>query len=293
MNIEFIKMHGLGNDFIIIDYKFCAGVISTQFVKNICNRTMGVGCDQLIIYERIHSTNTYKVQIYNPDGSGASACGNGMRCLGKLLYDLYGMLQFEFVIFDRSVFAKIQHNGDVSVAMGHASILSIQNTIDQLASRYSLAPEDLVCVDIGNQHLVVFADNISTEEQNLMAPILSCDTLFPLQINVGFTRFVNNAIYLDVYERGVGFTNACGSGACASFIASFARGFVESRANVYFRYGFLTLELMHNSIVEQWWHGASHATNISYTAHDLLECGNVIMSGSTTKVAHGVYYAID
>lgn len=252
--MPFVKMHGLGNDFVMlnksdfdeyIDRSKTQGRVDfDQVVISILDRRIGIGADQLIIYEILDNTNL-SMEIYNPDGSQANACGNASRCIVRLASDNYKMNEFTLHAGGRKLNC-LAKNSSYAVNMGEVSFdekwMPSSNDLLDLATKYNMQPKDLICADIGNPHLVIFS-KLSNKDKKIIGENLQSSELFPDGVNVNFVEVNEDEINLKVYERGTGFTLACGSGACASFASSYKLGHVLNKAKVMFKLGSLNMEL--------------------------------------------------
>ncbi len=242
-------MHGLGNDFVIIEMTPAIAALNlSNLAKAISNRRIGIGCDQLITYEKV-SDKEYNIQIYNQDGSKAEACGNGTRCVVKLI----GKQEITIKVMNRSLECTLLDDGRVSVNMGVVSFnqpwMPENSEIWQISSPYKLEPKEILCVDIGNPHLVIFNSDLGIEDKALIGKIFEHNPIFTNGVNVNFATIRNNNIDLTVWERGDGFTLACGSGACATFAAARKLGFVEDTSIVNFKLGSLEMSQVADSIL--------------------------------------------
>jgi diaminopimelate epimerase len=241
MKINFAKMHGLGNDFVIINKDDLPINLDLQtFVINITNRRTGIGCDQFILYRK--HPNYYEMIIYNYDGSKALGCGNGSRCLAWLMHTYYGDDKLTLSIDNRELICEILSPLVININMGNVSFyeswMGSQDEIWTLAKHYKLEPKEVICADIGNQHIIIFK-TLNNLDKELLGRNLQQHTLFPNGINVNFAEIRQNKIYLSVWERGVGFTMACASGACATFAAAERLGFVRDKCEIIFELGSL------------------------------------------------------
>lgn len=219
--ISFFKMQGTGNDFIIVN------TITEKFrfsywnlAKFLCNRKFGVGADGVIFLEKGEKAE-YKMRIFNQDGSEAGMCGNGIRCLAKYLYEKNLCSQTKFVIETLSGNKEVELIVEnktvigVKVDMGEASLgESLQINIDgKIFNGYK--------VDVGNPHFVCFMNELSIQELEKYGSIIENYKYFPEKTNVEFVKVLNlSRIEMLVWERGVGRTSSCGTGACASAVAS-------------------------------------------------------------------------
>jgi diaminopimelate epimerase len=265
--LPFTKMHGLGNDFVMINVNHTEQIQNLEaFSKSIAERRLGIGCDQVIFFTKV-KPNYYKMQIYNADGSFAKACGNATRCLALLIKE---KTEQEFITIEaasRKLFCSVNTQSIVSVNMGPASFnetwMPPQDKIWNLLNTYRLNTSKALCVDVGNPHLVIFCDNLSESEFEFLGKKFSTHELFPNGVNVNFVNVIKSELHLTVWERGVGVSLACGSGACASFAAACKLGFIQDDESlVYLKLGSLKMKLKDNDI---------------------------IMSGTATKVAVGKY----
>lgn len=259
MYIEFVKMHGLGNDFVMVQKtQEIASMDLHQLAIDISDRRLGIGCDQFILYHELEG-NVFEMFIYNQDGSTASACGNGTRCLAKLI----GRTSVTIKVGERELACRLFDNDMVSVDMGKASFNESWMPEDaklwEIASRYKIDPREILCIDVGNPHLVIFKPDLTEQDQELLGKTLEQHKIFDRGINVNFAVCNKQVIDLKVWERGDGFTLACGSGACATFAAARKLGFVGDEAVVRFKLGDL---------------------RISYP---------LTMTGPATEVARGIY----
>ncbi|MFK8040345.1 MAG: diaminopimelate epimerase [Rickettsiaceae bacterium] len=264
----FVKMHGLGNDFIIInlaDVKH--GKDLSELAINVSRRRLSIGCDQVIFYQPI-GANHYQMLIYNQDGSVAKICGNAMRCLTKLLHRLHEIQDIKITVNGNVSDCHVISEDKISVNIGrvsfHAPWMPDNHSLFHLLQNYDIAPQDIVCADIGNPHLIIFKE-LNDRDKTVVAHIIQDSNLFIDGININFAHIHNNDIYLKVWERGVrDFTLACGSGACASFATALKLGFVKDMCNVIFDEGSL------------------------YIHRD--DDNNIIMTGPASYVAHGGLY---
>lgn len=243
-------MHGLGNDFVIVKRTQDFSKINHRDLAiAISDRRTGVGCDQFIIYDdNTGEENTYNMEIYNRDGSSAEACGNGTRCLVKLI----GLENVRIKIFNRILEACNLADGNVCVNMGSVSFdkkwMPSEEILWEIASHYKLEPKEVVCADIGNPHLVIFNSDLAAKDTELLGKMLEKHPAFANGVNVNFAKIVGHDIELKVWERGDGFTLACGSGACATFASAKKLGFVNVEAKVHFALGGLNMKMEGDSI---------------------------------------------
>ena len=248
-------MHGLGNDFVIINENYMPKNCDVKsFVQEISDRELGVGCDQFIVYQQ-SSPDKINMSIYNQDGSGAKACGNASRCLTRLLFDQVGSKNIRLDVNGRVVSGKYIDEDTIKVDMGPPSFESnwMPDSADlwSLAERYMIEPkENMICVDVANPHLVIFS-KLSKKDMGIIGSNFQDNELFPDGVNVNFARIDNdiNKIHLKVWERGVGFTYACGSGAIATFAAANKLGFVGNEVEIAFKLGSLNMQKQNDSVL--------------------------------------------
>ena len=248
-SIDFIKMHGLGNDFVILDLRKQNLEISNRAVKSIANRRTGVGCDQLIaIEEPKKSENDVRLRIWNADGGEVGACGNAMRCVGHLI--LKETNKVEIVIETVSGIIKVnsKKEGKLSVDMGppriHWNEIPLATECDTLSLDIAInGLKDPVGVSMGNPHVVFFVEDICAVDLDKIGPQIENHPLFPARVNVGIAKILdNNQLRLRVWERGVGITNACGTGACAAVVAGVRRNLISRSVSVNLDGGILEIE---------------------------------------------------
>ncbi len=251
-------MHGLGNDFVIINqHDLPKNYNLQQLSLNIANRRTGIGCDQFIVYDR--KQDYYKMIIYNQDGSNAKLCGNAARCLTKLMYLDYDIKEITLRVYSNGVrihkkelFCKVLGENEITVNTGVVSFeedwMPVPEEILLIIERYMIDIKEVICVDIGNPHFVIFGD-LSTQDKAIVGKKLQEKELFTKGVNVNFASIKNNKIYLSVWERGTGLTLACGSGACATFAAAVKLGFISSPCEVVFQLGSLQMSKQDDNIM--------------------------------------------
>lgn len=202
MNIAFSKMHGLGNDFVVIDAISQTFPVTSDWIKRIANRHVGVGCDQVLLITKTERPDVdFGYRIFNADGGEVFQCGNGARCVGLFIRD-----------------KQLSNQSQITLAT-RQSVLSVR-VLDHNQVQVTMNPprfDAADIVDVGNPHRVFIVDSIVPSAVIAMGEQLNHDPLFPEGINVGFMKIrSSNEIDLLVFERGVGITQACGSGACAA-----------------------------------------------------------------------------
>lgn len=241
--IPFDKMHGLGNDFVVIDARVQLVPLSTEHIYALCNRRTGIGCDQLILLENSDVADL-KMRIFNPDATEVEACGNATRCIvAREGHDI----SIETV---GGLLHATMSGAQVSVNMGKPRFdwgaIPLAYPMD--AQNLPLAWDDLsggCCVNVGNPHVVFFMEGGQAPDYAAIGPVIETDSVFPERINVNFARVDQTGIDLVVWERGAGLTQACGTGACATAVAAILQKRVSSPVEVRLPGGILTIEWQH------------------------------------------------
>ena len=229
--LPFTKMHGLGNDFVVFDARTRPLALDAARVRAIADRRTGVGCDQLVVLEppRNGGTDAY-LRFWNRDGGEVAACGNGTRCAARLLFDETGRTSVMVETDAGRLTAQEAGGGEVRVDMGPARLdwreIPLARATDTLHVAVGAGPlSDAVAVNMGNPHAVFFVDDAEAVPLAELGSGLETDPLFPERANIGVAqRLASDRLRLRVWERGVGITNACGTGACAAAVAGARRG---------------------------------------------------------------------
>lgn len=253
---EFLKMHGLGNDFVVIDARRDPYAPSEAEVRAIADRKTGVGCDQFIVLEPAVTPGTAGfMRIRNADGGEVSACGNAARCVGWLLMEEAGADRARFETNAGLLEATRGPAGTVTVDMGPARLAWNEIPLAGPADTLRLDVEhagfaDPVAVNMGNPHAVFFVDDAEAVPLTEVGPALEHHAAFPERTNVEFATVLSpTRIRMRVWERGVGITRACGTGACATAVAAARRGLTGRKADVELDGGTLTIEWLENGHV--------------------------------------------
>lgn len=230
MGRPFLKMNGLGNDFVVVETRSQPFAPSAEEVRAIADRTVGIGCDQLIAIEPAEGADA-RVRFWNSDGEEVSACGNGARCVGWLVMQASG--RDEAVIETRAGRLVATRAGErlVSVDMGKPRLewneIPLAEPHDTAALDVKLHPAlegAPGCVSMGNPHVVFFTPDLDAVDIASIGPAIERHPLFPQGVNVGFAQVRGrDRIRLRVWERGAGLTKACGTGACAALVAAARR----------------------------------------------------------------------
>ncbi|MCW2387911.1 diaminopimelate epimerase [Sphingobium sp. B11D3B] len=229
--LSFAKMHGLGNDFVVIDARERPVVMTEQLARAIADRRTGVGCDQLIVVGASERADV-SMRIFNQDGSEVDACGNATRCVPLFV-------RRDVTIETNAGLLEAHRQGDlVSVDMGEARTdweqVPLAYAMDTLTMPVSW--DDLPApsaVSIGNPHVVFFVDALDDVDMARLGPLIEHDPLFPTRVNVNFAQMLApDHIRLVVWERGAGFTQACGTGACATAVSALRRRIAQGPVRV-------------------------------------------------------------
>ena len=251
MSRPFLKMNGLGNDFVVVEARTQPFSPTAEEVRAIADRAGGVGCDQLIVLEPAEGADA-RVRFWNSDGEEVAACGNGTRCVGWLIMQAKGV--DEAVIETRAgrLFATRAGERLVSVDMGAPGLdwrqIPLAAEHDTRALDVTLYDHPAFrsppgCVSMGNPHVVFFVDDLDAAPVREAGPAVERHPLFPEQVNVGFAQVIDrHHIRLRVWERGAGLTQACGTGACAALVAAARRDLTDRTATVQVDGGELLIE---------------------------------------------------
>lgn len=249
----FIKMHGLGNDFIILDARKSGLAMNAARASKLADRQRGIGCDQLIVM-RASDTSDVFMEIWNADGSRVGACGNATRCVGRLLLDETGRTSIS-IQTDAGDLGAVAAGSDISVNMGPAKTdwqdIPLAHESDTTASDYAKGPLfSPGCVNMGNPHAVFFVGDADAIDLNRCGPEVENDPFFPERVNVSVVSVSNGILRQRVWERGAGITQACGSAACASVVAATRRGLIDRKATVRLDGGDLAVEWLADGTVQ-------------------------------------------
>ena len=271
--IHFTKMHGLGNDFVVIDAINQSINLSTEQICRLADRHFGIGFDQLLLVEKPVSDNAdFKYRIFNADGSEVAQCGNGARCFARFVQNKKLSDKDEICVDTNTgqLLLCLTEDGLVTVNMGlprlQPSEIPLAVEEEALVYKVRINGQDYSfgAVSMGNPHAVLRVDNVATAPVAELGKILENHPLFPERANIGFMQIINrHQIKLRVYERGAAETLACGSGACAAVVTGITQGLLDSSVEVELPGGKLTIN----------WLGQS---------------ASVWMTGSATTVFEGV-----
>lgn len=236
---SFLKMHGLGNDFVVIDTRGTDTAYDEATAMALANRRTGIGCDQFITIED-SATADVRMGIINADGSRVAACGNATRCVGRLILAETGTEEISIETDADILYARAAPGTDrIAVNMGRPRLdapeIPLSQDLDTLSLPISLQGySDPVGVNMGNPHMVFFVDNAEAVPLAEIGPTLEHHTLYPERANVEFAQVIDRqTIRMRVWERGAGITQACGTGACAVLVAAVRRGLVDRAATLH------------------------------------------------------------
>lgn len=234
--LDFHKMHGLGNDFVIVDQRSGKLSLSPVQMSQIADRRHGVGFDQLLCLEPSDKADLF-MRVFNPDGSEAGACGNGTRCVARLMMEEHGLSHVSIETRAGVLEATPGLQG-YSVDMGKPGQswdeIPLASAMDTLFLDLEAGPlKQPTAVSMGNPHAVFFVDDAEAVPLDELGPGLEQHPLFPKRANIGVAEIRDReVIRLRVFERGAGITPACGSGACAALVAAVRRGLTAETASV-------------------------------------------------------------
>jgi diaminopimelate epimerase len=247
--IDFIKMHGIGNDFVVLDARAHALALDDNTVRALADRHTGVGCDQLLVVEQPKAKDAdVFLRIFNADGSEAEACGNGTRCVADLVMREGGKDRIVIETVAGLLAAEATGPNRVSVDMGSPALgwpdIPLARDCDTLNVPLSMGPLVVpVCTSMGNPHATFFVADAEAIDLATLGPRLERDPLFPARANIGVAQVLSpTRLRFRVWERGAGITVACGSGACAALVGAARRGLTGRKAEVILDGGTLEIE---------------------------------------------------
>ena len=240
MTRPFLKMNGLGNDFVVVEARSAPFAPSEAEARAIADRTAGVGCDQLIAIEPSKTADAF-MRIWNADGGEVDACGNATRCVGWLLMEASGRDEASIETNAGTLRARRAGERLVTVDMGEPGLrwdqIPLSEDMDTRGVELQVGPIDAPilhtpgCVSMGNPHVVFFVDDAEAAPVREVGPMIEHHMLFPAGVNVGFAEIQSpDRIRLRVWERGAGLTKACGTGACAALVAAARRELADRAA---------------------------------------------------------------
>jgi diaminopimelate epimerase len=242
MLFKFSKMHGLGNDFVVIDAVTQSVHLSSEDIQFLANRRLGIGCDQVLLVEpSVNKAADFRYRIFNADGEEVAQCGNGARCLARFVHDktLTDKQQISVETNSGIIYLSLQDYGNVTVNMGMPRFdpKDIPLIAEHAADVYPIQVGDrffeIGVVSMGNPHAVLQVEDVDQAPVESLGALIEKHPTFPQRVNVGFMQIVDSEhIKLRVFERGVGETLACGTGACAAVVIGRQRNLLGTQVKV-------------------------------------------------------------
>lgn len=240
--LRFTKMQALGNDFVVIEALSQTVELNPQRIRLLADRRYGIGCDQVLVAERPTRSDTdIRYRVYNADGGEVEHCGNGVRCLARFLHEkgLSTRHELRVEMSHGVAIVRICDDGPIAVNMGAPVLeperIPIRASAQASAYPLSLGGDTLTvgAVSMGNPHAVLMVDDVDAAPVATLGPAIVHHPDFPQRVNAGFMQVISrDRIRLRVYERGVGETLACGTGACAAVVSGRLRGLLSARVKV-------------------------------------------------------------
>jgi len=251
VKLKFSKMHGLGNDFVVLDGIRQPLALTPEQLRYLADRHFGVGCDQILLVETAEQPGVdFRYRIFNADGGEVEQCGNGARCFVRFVHDAGLTAKREIRVETQSgiITPRLEDDDNVTVNMGIPRFLPAEIPFlgagEAVIHALAVADEtlEISVVSMGNPHAVQVVDDVDRAPVSVLGPLIESHARFPQRVNAGFMQVVGRqAIRLRVYERGSGETLACGTGACAAAVAGIRRGLLDSPVCVTTRGGDLTI----------------------------------------------------
>jgi diaminopimelate epimerase len=238
MKLAFTKMHGAGNDFVVIDSTKEPFSLSRAQLQRIADRHLGVGCDQILVVEPGGPEVDFRYRIFNADGGEVEQCGNGARCFVKFVHarGLSAKRELRVQTLGGTIVPRLEADGEVGVDMGAPTRPAFESL------RVDGADIEVAILSMGNPHAVQVVADVASAPVTTQGPRLERHPRFPSRVNAGYMQVLDrHRIALRVWERGAGETLSCGTGACAAVVAGVARGLLDSPVQVETRGGTLTI----------------------------------------------------
>jgi len=242
MNLKFTKMHGAGNDFVVIDGVRQQVDLSPEQLRLLADRHFGVGCDQILLVEKAqHKEADFRYRIFNADGGEVEQCGNGARCFVRFVHEQKLTPKREIVVETKSglISPRLEDDGRVTVNMNAPILTSARvpfiSDSDDVIQALQIGDDvvQITAVSMGNPHAVQVVENVTRAPVALVGPLVENHPRFPNRVNAGFMQIIDrHSIKLRVHERGAGETLSCGTGACAAVVAGIQRGLLDSPVQV-------------------------------------------------------------
>lgn len=253
MTVPFLKMHGLGNDFVVLDARAHGLAVTAAAARAIGDRRTGIGFDQLLVMERPRSGGDVRMRIWNPDGSEVESCGNGTRCVASLVMDELHEKQVVLETLGGTLLATAATGGRVTVDMGEPRLdwseIPLAEAMDTKRIDLKIGPIDApiywgpTAVNMGNPHAVFFVEDAGKVQLERVGPLAENHPVFPERANISFAQVIDRGhAKLRVWERGAGATLACGTAACATLVAGVRLNKLDRIAAIDLPGGTLTIE---------------------------------------------------
>jgi diaminopimelate epimerase len=261
MKVRFTKMHGAGNDFVVVDATREAFALEEDQLRWIADRHRGIGCDQILVVEKPSGPGAdFRYRIFNADGGEVEQCGNGARCFVRFVHDkgLTRKRELRVETLGGEIVPRLEDDGEVTVDMG-APVFS-----SPFPETLSVGGEDVeaAIVSMGNPHAVQFVRDVDAAPVRTQGPLLERHARFPSRVNAGYLQVLDrHRARLRVWERGAGETLSCGTGACAAAASGIRRGLLDSPVRVETRGGTLTIA----------WAGGDNAVFMKGPAQSVFE----------------------
>jgi len=246
----FLKMHGLGNDFVVFDARKEGLALSRDTARALADRRFGIGCDQVVVIERARTPADAFLRFLNSDGGEVESCGNATRCVARLLMEEKDKPEVVLDTVGGKLFCTDAGEGLVTVDMGEAKFAWDEVPLARPAdtNTFSLnvdgAEHVAAAVSTGNPHCILFVDDAENAPVDTLGPRIEAHPMFPKRTNVEFvTPLGGDRLRMRVWERGVGITSACGTGACATAVAAHRRGLTGRKVEIVLDGGTLQIEV--------------------------------------------------
>ena len=251
MLLKFTKMHGAGNDFVVLDGERQNIKLSPEQLRLLADRHFGVGCDQILLVEKaVTHEADFRYRIFNADGGEVEQCGNGARCFLRFVHDQQLTSKREIVVETNGglISPRLEDDGRVTVNMGapifEPALVPFKGGSGAACEPLEVAGEmlDISALSMGNPHAVQVVEDVERAPVEQLGPLIEHHPRFPNRVNAGFMQVMNrHSLRLRVYERGAGETLSCGTGACAAVVSGIRRGLLDSPVNVATRGGVLSI----------------------------------------------------
>ena len=252
MRLNFTKMHGLGNDFVVLDGIRQTLSLTPDHIRKIADRRFGIGCDQVLVVERAQNAGVdFRYRIYNSDGGEVENCGNGARCFAHCVRakGLTAKTEIAVEILSGVIHPRIEDDGQVTVDMGVPRLqpsevpFEADSRQDIYTLELNVGSVQVYVLSMGNPHAVQIVDNVDNAPVSIQGPLIEHHRRFPRRVNAGYMQILDPGhIRLRVYERGAGETLACGTGACAAVVCGIQLGLLDAIVKVHTRGGELTIQ---------------------------------------------------